>query len=125
MSRVEFAAWVYKCRNVPAEERKHRQWQLTYPHQPHGYYLRGKGPKGSPWVPHPQEVRPCCQVISIPNMAAYPHVYHRHCRTLRHVCMLLNVDEGDVRALVFQARKRCACGKFIKAEEYACQVCRG
>ena len=121
LSREEFAAFVWQCRNLPKEDRKHPQWVLTYPHQPIGFYLRGRG---SFWVPHPQEVRPCCQVLNLTSQHKYPWVYHRHCRTLRHIAMLLNVDEGAIRQRVKIPRSRCSCGKFRKSDEYVCRNCK-
>lgn len=125
MTREDFAAWVWQCRNLPPAERKNKQWQLTYPHQPIGVYIGARGPKGSRWYPHPQEVRPCCQVIDDRAIGQHPYLFHRHCRTMRHVSMLLNVGERDIRARVTTPRKRCACGKFISKDEYACASCHG
>lgn len=124
LSREEFAAWVWRCRNLSKEERAHKQWQLTYPEQPIGWYLRGRG---SIWVPHPQEVRPCCQVMAPPNLK-YGWAWQKHCRSLRHIGMLFNVDERDIRAIIqaqgyIKARKRCSCGKFISQDNYACKSC--
>jgi hypothetical protein len=121
MTREDFAAKVYKNRNLSKEERSAKQWQLSYPHQPIGWYLRGRG---SLWVPHPQEVRPCCQVLSLTSQHKYPWAYQRHCRSIRHIALLLNVDESDIRGRVKEPRKRCSCGKYIKQDDYACGNCR-
>lgn len=77
------------------------------------------------WYPLPEEVRPCCEGVKLPNFK-YPYVLQRHCRSARHVAMLFNVDERDlVRLTSSRARqKRCVeCKRFLAPDLYICGPC--
>lgn len=140
LSRLEFAAEVFRSRNLPKSLRT--EGYFTYTYQPKGFFGGKKPPtpvvpvKGKPilrgerphsvWYPHPLEVRPCCWGVSIKGIEKYPWVYHRHCRTARHVAMLIGVDERDLLCALGkrEPRKRCDCGKFCKSDDYICKSCR-
>jgi hypothetical protein len=127
LSRIEFAVSVYRNRNMSKAELEARRnagipfSRLLF--HPVGFRVGPKIPgQQQLWIPHPLEVRPCCQVIT-PPVQKYPWGYHRHCRSLRHIAMLLNVDERELTRLVKVPRLRCSCGRFLKEGNYACGKC--
>lgn len=126
LTRLQFAAEVYRQRNLPPETRKIQGWQKNYPLQPVGYYLAKQMPemKQAIWLPHPLEVRPCCWTISTPAHK-HPHGWHRHCRTLVHVATICNVDLRELRNVVQKPRERCAMckGRFARKGTDHCGHC--
>ena len=64
-----------------------RQARVSYPK---GFVKHTK------WYPQEVEERPCCLNIRQPSHS-YPWSLMTHCRSLKHVCNLLEVDEKEVR----------------------------
>lgn len=128
LTPLDFAAKVYKERNRTKEEREKGGYGI---YQPIGFKIGVDARKWSGkdmrfWYPHPDEVRPCCQGLAQPK-TQYPWIYQRHCRTIRHVALLFNTDENDLREAVGKSvtRNRCVtCGKFRLADDYICKSCR-
>lgn len=54
---------------------------------PNGYF-----DKGGRWYPHDDERRPCCDSIRHPSRR-FPYSLLTHCRTKRHITMLLEGHE--------------------------------
>lgn len=126
-SPLEFAAIVYEQRNRSKEDREKLGWGN---YAPLGFKVGNNNSKQygfdhRVWYPHPDEVRPCCQGLAQPKFN-YPWIYQRHCRTLRHVALLFNVDESDLREATgtTRVRNQCECGKFRRSDDYLCKKCR-
>ncbi len=120
---LQFAVVVYKARNLTKADREAIPPQRR-PFQPFGYYTGKQA--GGPWFPHPYEVRACCQAMT-PLVLGHPYHYQRHCRTLRHIALLFNVDEPDLRKALDLEHEplRCAtCSKFRSSDDYICKSCR-
>lgn len=126
MTRMEFAIDIWRDRNVPKAEReaskqKNRpHWILLHPLQPLGF----KTPHF--WMPHPLEVRACCQQIEPPH-PGYPFMYHRHCRTAEHVAMIAGVEAKALRKALGMSTisPRCSqCSRFRPKDDYLCTTCR-
>jgi len=62
-------------------------------------YPGGKFDKGGRWYPDDDERRDCCDSIRSPSRR-FPYALLLHCRTLKHVAKLYNVDEKQLRELV-------------------------
>jgi hypothetical protein len=56
----------------------------------------GKFDRAGRWDPADSERCSCCDGIRIPSRA-YPYSLMTHCRSLQHICHLLDVDPTDVR----------------------------
>lgn len=126
---LELAIEVFRFRNMTKHQR--RGGYVKHSYQPVGFFSGKKLDKTperphSVWYPHPLEVRPCCWGVSTKGIEKYPWIYHRHCRTARHVAMLIGVDERDLLCALRkrEPRKRCDCGKFCKSDDYICKSCR-
>lgn len=122
-SLLDFAERVYKDRNIPKEARK-AGWIGVYPLQP-----KGLNSRSGIWMPAPQEVRVCCQQLRDASLK-FPYVFHRHCRLIKHVALLIGVDERDLSRRVKRIKalpRHCAfddCGKFVPKDDYICDRCR-
>lgn len=133
LSPLDFAAEVYRHRNVPKEEREAikesgKDIRSKYRYQPSGFYTYASAIEGNGkfWYPTPSECRMCCSVMNPPGHQ-YPFVYQRHCRTIRHIAILFNVSERELARVLGLSPtvNNCAnCGKFRPAADYLCKVCR-
>ena len=56
----------------------------------------GKFDTGGRWFPSDGEYQPCCYAIRSPSRS-FPYSLMVHCRSLRHVARLYNVDEQKLR----------------------------
>src|SRR3954464_3060762 len=119
LTPMQLAVAVYHARNKSKEElsKKH-----SGPHryQPIGFWHPRK--LEGVWYPVPLEVRPCCWDLQSPT-AKYGWTLHRHCRTVRHVAMLCNVDDRHLyRELgIRKDQTRCHCGAFCPKSDYLCK----
>jgi hypothetical protein len=77
--------------NDAAIEFLNRQLRLSNP--------RGKFDKAARWFPDPDERRDCCDSVRSPSRR-FKFSLMLHCRTLKHVAKLYNVDEKQLRKLV-------------------------
>ena len=57
------------------------------------------------WNPAANEIHRCCLAVRDP-VRRYPDGMLRHCRTLKHVAQLYDVDEGELRRALNQYRKQ-------------------
>jgi hypothetical protein len=139
ISALDFAIEVYLDRqqkSEPYDEAKHKGRGMRYDREgkvmwiPDRYFPpRGIwAPRGDTlrlWYPFPEEVRPCCEAVRLPDFK-FPYVLQRHCRSARHVAMLFNVDERDIVARTSKRsrQKRCVeCKRFLAADLYICGPC--
>lgn len=82
------------------------------------------------WVPHPRETRECCTDLSghVQGIFRWPYTYYKHCCTIRHVAMLVGVEERELARVTGKRKKepnRCAqCHLFRKDDDYLCGSCR-
>lgn len=51
------------------------------------------------WIPSDTEVRWCCETIRRPSMM-HPYAFLSHCRTIKHIAIMFDVDERRLRALI-------------------------
>lgn len=134
LSPLDFAAEVYRHRNVPKEEREAiaaagKNIRAKYRYQPSGFYTYQSAIEGNGkfWYPTPTECRMCCSVMAPPGHQ-YPYVYQRHCRTAHHIANLFDVWEQEllfVLGLRQTPANNCAnCGKFRPVDDYICRLCR-
>lgn len=122
---IEFAAAVYKDRNVPIPKdstaiQKAAIWR-NRKYAPMGIYAKSKI-----WYPVPYEVRSCCQEMT-PPMLSFPYAYQRHCRTIKHVAALFDLEELELSRYlgVRSDQARCAeCSRFRPKDDYLCNYCR-
>lgn len=131
MEKMELATKIY------LERTAHRSKRTYQPFQPVGFSIgmgtRVGGATGRrPWFPHPQEARECCADLTggygTGRMYKWPWHFHRHCRTLKHVAMLIGVDPKELAKAVGKKRKnpaRCVeCPRFRAMDDYLCGTCR-
>ena len=69
-------------------EYEDRQERRTHPD--------GKTDKAGRWYPSSTESQPCCRGVRGPTRSR-PWSYMTHCRTVRHIASLFDVDEADLR----------------------------
>lgn len=125
VSDIEFAAQVWRDRQMkkPALGSKFRQFA------PIGFWVdRAGGKKNGIWYPHPDEVRACCRGMGHMASLKYPWHYQRHCRTIRHVAMLFDLDERHLRKYLGkqhgQGQMRCvSCNRFVRSFLDKCGPC--
>jgi hypothetical protein len=55
--------------------------------------------KAGRWYPDPDERRDCCDSIRSPSRR-FPYSLMLHCRTLKHIAKLYDVEEKQLRELV-------------------------
>lgn len=120
---MELAVLVYKARNRGKEELAEGKGKGPFPFQPMGVWHPNR--QTGVWYPIPLEVRPCCWDLNVPSRK-YGFSLHRHCRTIRHIAMLCNVDDRHLfRELgIRKAQPRCSCGSYCPKEDYLCSRCR-
>ena len=69
------------------------------------------------WYPSDEETQPCCEDIRTPTRR-FPYSLMVHCRTLRHVAQLHDVDEGTLRQAVRDAREPTPRKPVVKHRAY-------
>jgi hypothetical protein len=81
----------HRNRLLEALEEYHKRNEAQYHHMPDGAY-----DSHHIWRPAETEWRDCCSHIQPPS-ERFPRRYLDHCKTLRHIAMLFNLEEQDLR----------------------------
>lgn len=79
----------------------------------------GSFDKAKRWYPNDDEERPCCGFIRHPSRG-FPFSLMVHCRTLQHICRVVEVDETAVRKVLAKIDpQRLAAAKAREAKRIA------
>jgi hypothetical protein len=71
-------------------------------HYRNGVIDRGTGRL---WIPKPNDVLSCCQKIkSPPRSHKYRYTYFDHCKTIRHISVLYDVDYKKLKDMIPKVR---------------------
>lgn len=143
-SPLEYAAQIYEYRNLSREVYKslrsdppsskdraalnnyHTLQLFVSGAKAQGVWIPSPNKQFKTWYPLPVEVRPCCQEMELIR-PEYGWALHKHCRTLKHVAMLFDVEEKDLRkelGINKPTPKRCEnCSRFASPDSPYCGYC--
>ena len=80
----------------------------------------GKFDSGGRWYPSDVEICSCCNSIRSPSRA-YPYNLLKHCSTVNHMAVKLNVDITELRKAINSLPENCL--KRHKVTDKKCESC--